>query len=137
MATKYTLCTTNIPKTRRSFYDDLPEDMTIFDEGTLYEVETLSGSLDPSEVLDYYGLSISDLDSSPSDATWFKKAHQRGRTKAKLVASDRLFAQMTSRNGQHACLAYLQRFAKNFEGNLDTNTHQNDKQYSFTVVLDE
>ena len=135
MATKYP---STIPKTRRSFYDDLPDDMTIFDEGTLYEVETLSGSLDSSEVLDYYGLLLSDLDSSPSDLLWFNRASKRGRTKAKLVASDRLFAQMTSRNGTNAALAYLQRFAKNFEGSLtDDNTHQNDKQYQFTVVLDD
>lgn len=123
-----------IPKTRRSFYDDLPDDLIIFDEGTLYEVETLASSLNENEVLDYYALQPTDLDQSPSDLLWFNRAFKRGRTKAKLQASQALFNQMNQRNGQQACLAYLQRFAKNFEGQVEQS---NDKAYSFTVLLDD
>jgi hypothetical protein len=129
------------PIGRHGFYDALPTNppLSIFDELSLYEVERMSASLTISEVLDYYGLIPSDLTDDPlyeTDLLWFTKAFNRGRTKAKILASERLFQQMTSKTGTQASILWLSHFAKNFESNSDPNTLSSGK-FSFTVDLSD
>jgi len=133
-----------------NFYEGLSNsNLLFFTENSLYEIESLAASLSVDEVLDYYGLTMDDLiqgeaaQSPPgiqfselSDLYWFNRAFKRGRSRAKLLASDRLFTSMNSRQGKEACIAYLKQFAVNFAESSESDGNANNK-FSFTVNLDD
>ena len=84
------------------------------------EIKRLSAGLDREEVLNYYGLTDGIL--PEYDQYFFDICFIRGRMDAKHKAVQRLFDQMgEGRNGTHAALAYLNRFANSFKGEAGKN----------------
>jgi len=123
-------------KARQNPYDKLPDELAIFDQATLYEVEHLSKGMSEEEVLAIFTLDLEELEQYPTDLIWFRKAFKRGRSMAKHKAVNDLFQAMQGRQAKEASIAYLQRFgvlwpeAKEQDGN-------DKKNFSFTVVLDD
>lgn len=84
------------------------------------EIKRLAAGLDREEVLNYYGLTDGVL--PEYDQYFFDICFIRGRMDAKHKAVQRLFDQMgEGRNGTHAALAYLNRFANSFKGEAGKN----------------
>jgi len=115
-------------------YANLPEGLKIFDSTSLAEAEGLAAGLTRQEVLDYFAVDESVLNSHPLDLDLFDKTYRRGRTIAKRVACDYLFVAMKGRNGAAAALAYLRQVGQEWpQAALDTSSS---KQFSFKVVMD-
>lgn len=127
-------------KCNTGFYSDLQydlENLSFFNHSSLLEVEALAASLSVDEVLDYYGFTLAELEecNAVRDLYWFNKAFKRGRTRAKLVASDKLFSAMSSRQGKEACIAYLKQFAVHYADTDEASVRS--EKFSFTVNLDD
>lgn len=141
-------------KIKKDFYEDLPE-LEYFDEQMLSSVEIMACTMEPQEVLDFYGIELDDIrnpkishdahdahDAAEDlvltpDYIWFMKAFKRGRSMAKLQASQKLFQSMSTNQGKDACLAYLVRYSEKFKEPISPNSiDEPNKNFSFTVQLD-
>jgi len=141
----------------KGIYENCDEDsLVFFDLHMLAEIEELAIGLSEAEVLDYYALTMDDLHTAEKmkseddsfdvddittakyDLRWFYISFKRGRTKAKKIACDRLFQNMTNRSGgTQAAVIYLKHFADKFPLNVDdSELNMANKNFSFTVVMD-
>lgn len=120
-----------------------------FDKDSIQTIEDLAKGMDVPEVLDYFGLDISDLDESINpniaqqlinDKKLFYTAFRCGRTKGKHYMVNALFSCAAGgKSTKEASIAYLQRFGANWEP-PDSSNSKNDntnKNFSFTVQLDD
>lgn len=92
-------------------YSDLPNN-TAFDQDMLMRVEDLAAGLSPEEILKYWGLSFSTL--NPDEIQYFYTAYERGISRAKSRAVEKLFSAMSDKNGGVYALKYLEIFADKF-----------------------
>jgi hypothetical protein len=121
--------------TRKGIYRGLDvENMEFFDAITLDEVQHLAAGLEHEEVLAYYGLTVSEVQTSDQDWFYFCKAYNKGRTDAKRKAVDSLFQSMRSDKGKEASIAYLKHFGSS-QWRESKETDGSDKNFKFTVTL--
>lgn len=92
-------------------YSVLPGN-TAFDQDMLMRVEDLASGLSPEEILSYWGLAFSGL--NPQEIDYFFVAYNRGVSKSKAKAVDKLFSAMSDKNGGVYALKYLEIFADKF-----------------------
>lgn len=87
------------------------------------EIKALARGLSIEEALNFYGL-IPDI-LNEYEALFFVTTYLKGRMKAKNDAVAALFSSMrdnVGNAGMQASLAYLRRFAANFQGNEDADS---------------
>ena len=99
------------------------------------DIQYMAKGLSKSEVLDYYGLTIEDINALPYDEWFFRINFGKGRTSGKLDAIRGLFDSMKQKGGNTPSLSYLTRFADNFpddKNNVDTPSVNR----AFKIILD-
>lgn len=86
------------------------DQLEFFDINDENDIISMSKGLELSEIADFYNITIEEL--PPYDRWFVETVFKRARVRAMTVAVDRLFENMSGRNGQQATLAYLRRFAE-------------------------
>jgi len=121
----------------KDFYSRVPDDLVIFDEFFLREIEGVAPGMSASEVLELYGLTIEDIGSiSKADLKWFYLAYKRGRIRATKMTMDNLFTRMRDpKAGTQACLAFLSRFGEEWPNDIDEAGGTG--KFSFQVLMKE
>lgn len=104
-----------------------------FDEDMLIRIEDLAAGLSEVEALAFFGLKDEDLNAA--ERRYFKTAYQRGLSKAKQMATEKLFAAMSDRNGGALALRYLQIFGEKFPAEEDGTLASNNG-YTLKIVKD-
>lgn len=111
--------------------------LTYLDEGDLLEIEQFAYGMGEKEVLDYFALTIEELQSADTpDLKYFYMAFKRGRARAKRKAVDQLFSCMGDKNGAQACVAYLRSFASEWPSDSEVAGASSGK-FSFNVVMND
>ena len=92
--------------------------MEAFDYTDLVLVSNMAAGMAKDEILDTFSVKREDL--SADEAIYFDEfyAYGRGMTKHKVIMN--LVESTKGRAGQAAALAYLRRFAKEFEEDIDS-----------------
>lgn len=98
---------------------DIPP-LDVFDQATLTEVQDMAKvGMSKEEILDTYSITAEDWEAMPkTDRIYFEQFYSYGRGMGVRQVGEYLFQQASSKNGMQASLAYLKRFAKNFEGDV-------------------
>ena len=87
------------------------------------------------EVLDKFGLTLSELNDYKDDLKFFMLNYKQGRAEGKNLAIDHLFKQMPQRGGIQASISYLARFADNWKEELSADGEATGKK-TFTISID-
>ena len=96
-----------------------------FDQDMLMQTETLAMGLSYTEALAYWGVTEDEL--NPAEKRYFRTAYDRGVVQAKHLATQKLFASMSDKNGGQVAMQYLKMFGERFpadsEGASGSNFH--------------
>jgi len=96
-------------------------------------IEAMARGMSQSEVADYFGCDIKELEGV--DKEFFMFHYRIGRSQGRKQAVDSLFKQMDQRQGGQVCLSYLARFGDDWEAEIAADK-ENKGMKSFRVVLD-
>jgi len=113
--------------------DEFPP-MKNFEADDFMDIEQMAAGMSEKEVLDYYDLTIDDLDET--EAVYFRKHFKRGRGAAKRQMVEALMRAAKAKNGGQFAALYLTKQAEDWP--IDKNGNVNGKNsFSFTVVANK
>ena len=103
----------------KSLPRDVPE-MDIFDYTTLMTVKEMAAGMSKEEILNTFSIKEDDL--SKTEKIHFDEFFAYGKGMAVKEVINNLVESTKGRQGQAAAMAYLRRFAKEFEGEVEGDT---------------
>ena len=112
------------------------DEMRYFDpnhEGAI--INTMAAGMSQTEVADFFGVDLKELDVKEEDFKFFRYHYKMGRADGNKRAVHALFKQMDQRGGGQVALSYLIRFGEDWEEKPEGDTEQKGKR-SFKVVFD-
>lgn len=106
-------CRTFIGSMNRGIVKDFPGLKTFNQSEHSAEIKGMAHGMTIQEICDFYGIVLGGL--GDDDKFFFCTMFLKGRASGTLKATNKLFNQMSERDGVKASLAYLSRFGENWE----------------------
>ena len=95
---------------------EVPE-MDLLDYGVLMDVVDMAKGMNKEEILAGFSITMDDL--SKDEEIFFNEFYNYGKAMGIRVVVNNLVESTKGRQGQAAAMAYLRRFAKEFEGEVE------------------